>query len=719
MDQAMITTFEVGSVFRIVDQVSPQLRGMLKSVTELDAGLEGVRKNLTGLARTRLAGVGNQFKAITQEAMGLDKALGGATAGIARLTGASTALGGTTAAITGTSTAVQALADEWRNVATSAAAATAAMRGAGRVSVPAIRGAAGAGAGAGGGSVPPVLPGGGAGRGGRHGPQQQGWHLGRFGVGVPVGPGHVHASTPSSMAGVATGAGLFGIYELMEQAKEPMHQEAMLKLLGISQPTIERMKNEARDIAIAVPGTGFSHNMKNMGELYSIVGAEGAMSIAPKLAEIDRVQSIVGGKGKDQGSAYVLTRATELMGKLTDPFTHQVDLKLFGSVIDNMSKMSIASHGKVTPEEWLNYAKQAGPAAGNLTTEGMYTTSAIIQAMGGNRAGTAAAAVQRQFAGGVMTKSKAEELTNIGIFKPGDYEVGKGGHVTFKNDAGQSFVDKLQKDPLDAVVKDLIPALESHGFDTNEKITKELYRILGTAPEQREIYEIIRGREQIHQERERAMGALAPGASMATLNASDPTQVTSAFTTAFKDLLGAMGGPLMQSAIPGIRGLTTLFNQLASLAGKHPSETGVVGSAAAGTAGGAAIGFGIGWLGGPVGAGGGALIGGVLGTAYGFMNSQQGGPHQTAYERRQDRLRRQGLLPPDDSGIAGGTASNVVPPPQKIDIAPGKVTLNMDGRTIGEAVVNWMVAQGNGPAQGSPYPDTTRGGSTFDFALVN
>jgi hypothetical protein len=191
---------------------------------------------------------------------------------------------------------------------------------------------------------------------------------------------------------IAVGAGLFSVEQMMKDAKEPMHQEAMLKLLGIDQATIGKMLGEARDIAIAVPGSGFSKNVQNMGELYSIVGAKGAMEIAPKLAEIDRVQSIVGGKGKDQGSAYVLTRATELMGKLTDPETHQVNMTLFGDIIDNMSKMSIASHGKVTPEEWLNFAKQAGPAAGNLSIDGLYTTSAIIQAMGGNRAGTAAAA---------------------------------------------------------------------------------------------------------------------------------------------------------------------------------------------------------------------------------------------------------------------------------------------------------------------------------------
>jgi hypothetical protein len=572
----MNISFEVGSIFKIVNQATPQLRAILKAVTELDTAVEASRKNLTGLARTKLVGVGNQFKAITTEVAILDRALTGTAAAIGRFAKAPAALTGITSAVAGQSAAVHVLADEWGKVATSAGAAANAMRAAGRMRLP-PPGGFGGGAGVGGSA--------GARGGGRHGPRQ-GFHLGRFGVGVPVAGGHVHASTPTSAPMVAAGAGAFGIYEMMKHAEEPMHQEAMLKLVVTDpithQPdlaTIGKMSSESRDIAIAVPGSGYSKNMKMMGELYSIVGGPGALAIAPKLAELDRVQSIVGGKGKDQGSAYVLTRATELMGALTDPVTHQVDLASFGSVLDNMSRISIATHGKVTPEEWLNYAKQAGPAAGNLDADGLFTTGAIIQAMTGNRAGTAAQAVQRQFAGGVMTKSKAEELTNIGIFKPGDYEVGKGGHVTVKNNAAKSFVDKLMKDPLSAVTQDLIPALETHGYAALPDMTKELYRILGTAPEQREIYELIRGREQIKQERERTRSALAGGTALSTLNQDDPIQVTGAFSTAFGDLLGALGSPLMASSIPTIRSLTTAMNEMSATAGKDKQATTVVASA--------------------------------------------------------------------------------------------------------------------------------------------
>jgi hypothetical protein len=729
----MITSFEVGSIFKIVNQATPQLRAILKAVTELDTAVEASRKNLTGLARTKLVGVGNQFKAITTEVATLDRALTGTAAAIGRFAKAPAALSGITSAVAGQSAAVQVLADEWAKVAASATTAAAAIQAAARLRLP-PPGGIGGGAGTGG-NPRGGLPTGAPGRGGRHGPRQ-GWHLGRFGVGVPVAGGHVHASTPTSAPMVAAGAGAFGVYELMKHAEEPMHQEAELKLLGIDQPTIGRMSGEARDIAIAVPGSGYSKNMQNMGALYSIVGAEDAMAIAPKLAEIDRVQSLVGGKGKDQGSAYTLTRSTELMGALTDPVTHKVDLPAFGRILDNMSRISIATHGKVTPEEWFNYAKQAGPAAGNLDEDGLYTTGAIIQSMGGNRAGTAAAAHQRQFGGGVMTASKAKALEEIGIFKPGDYEVGKGGHVLVKNDAAKSFVDKLQKDPLVAVTEDLIPALETHGYAALPDMTKELSRILSTAPEQREMYELIRAREQMKQERERAKAALAPGTAISTLNSEDPVAVTSAFSTAFGDLLGALGSPLMASSIPTIRSLTTAMNELSATAGKDKQATTVVASGLAGTIGGALLGAGGGFLmAGPAGIIPGAIYGGggggMLGTAYGVMVAPPLSLEQKKEKEDQRWLRstdngwfmqrKRHFNDPDPGSVWGDPSKsgwNVVPPPQKIDIAPSNVTVKLGERTVGEAVVSWMVAQGNGPAQGSPYPDTTRGGSTFDFSLM-
>jgi hypothetical protein len=292
----------------------------------------------------------------------------------------------------------------------------------------------------------------------------------------------------------------------------------------------------------------------------------------------------------------------------------------------------------------------------------------------------------------------------------------------------------LQKDPLDAVASELIPALEKHGYTTNEAITKELYRFLGTAPEQREIYEIIRGREQIKQERERGRATLPPGTANTTLNQYDPEAVTGGFSLAFRDLLGALGSPLMANSIPVIRGLTTTMNELSAAAGKDKQTTTVFTSGLAGTIGGAFVGAAGGFLmAGPAGVIPGAIYGGggggMLGTAYGAMVAPPLSPEQKSEKEEQRSLRsldngwfmqrKRHMSDPDDIwGNPSKSSWNVVPPPtvkQTIQVTSNTI---LDGRVLAQTVTNHQVADGNGPSQGSPYPDNTRGGSTFDFALV-
>jgi hypothetical protein len=193
-------------------------------------------------------------------------------------------------------------------------------------------------------------------------------------------------------------------------------------------------------------------------------------------------------------------------------------------------------------------------------------------------------------------------------------------------------------------------------------------------------------------------------------------------------------------------GLTTAFNDVSEAATKNPKATGIIATTLAGAAVGAGAGFIAGWLPAalapvtvPIGTVGGGLIGGAMGLGYGIYNQLPESVQSGAKTGAEWGLRSGIPLAPLFGGLAGGMwggaagyfggpsgakgqgpdALNVVPPPQKIEIQPAPVSLTLDSRVIGEAVIKFMVAQGNGPAQGAPYVDTTRGGSSFDFALVN
>jgi hypothetical protein len=118
---------------------------------------------------------------------------------------------------------------------------------------------------------------------------------------------------------------------------------------------------------------------------------------------------------------------------------------------------------------------------------------------------------------------------------------------------------------------------------------------------------------------------------------------------------------------------------------------------------GGAIGAGIGFFTSGVGAVPGLLLGGATGGAYGAYR------HLTDPE------------PMDRTATVGPSGTqplNAASPPPVSQTVQVNSRINIDGREVARAVTTHQVTEGHGPSEGSPYPDTTRGGSVFDFSAV-
>ena len=159
----MMTSFEVGAVFRIVNEASPQLTKILRQVRELNAAIKDAKLNMAALGKDLVP-------------LGMTRAVG----------------------------ETQALAAAWRDVAVQSGAARRALGSAGAAATRA--------------AVPPSIGGGGrGGGGGRHQPGFMnriggGMHIGGPGAGLPGGA-HV-----SFRGGAAAAAGLlgYGAYQAAE-----------------------------------------------------------------------------------------------------------------------------------------------------------------------------------------------------------------------------------------------------------------------------------------------------------------------------------------------------------------------------------------------------------------------------------------------------------------------------------------------------------------------
>jgi hypothetical protein len=513
-------------------------------------------------------------------------------------------------------------------------------------------------------------------------------------------------------AGVMAGSMMLrGLGAIAMHGDKFLDQQAKLKMLGLSNQQIAEATAKAWSNTRMAPGSGVAENLKGIGELYSITGFEEAIAISEKLAKVNQVLKNVGGK---EGSDFTIARASELLGKFTDKASGKFSTEGFNKFLDIVTRSAIATHGKVLPADWLAFAKQAGPSAANLSEEGLLTATAVIQAMGGFRAGTAFQALNRQFAGGIMAQRVAKELLRIGVAKDGDFEIGRGGQVIAKTDAMKDMVTALQKDPLDAMVRVLLPALEAHGFKTPEQLSAEVFRMIGTGPAQRAVYELIRGRSQIEAERERNKGALGVNLGLSTLAGESPVAARSNAIAAFDNMLVALGNGVLQAAVPWMLAATDFFNRIGEFAASHPTAMKILGEGVA-ALGAAMLTAGVVALFAAIGPVGWLILGiSALGIAISAFPEW--------FKKIGDitsKLNLGATFPILDAAIkvmraaadvvTGGSSPAVAPPPAASP--PGKQSsvgdVYLDGRKVGQIVSRNMVAMASGPINSAAYPDYT------------
>jgi hypothetical protein len=185
----VISSYEVGAVFKIVDQATPVIAKLAQEARALTADIQALKQEIAGLGKTPgLTVLSRQLRSVSQS-------MRTATINAVRM--------GTT---------IQTSA----NTAANALAAVGAAGG-----VPAAGGA--------GGRIPPT---GGRGRGGRHGPLS-GWHVSGLSTRIPGG--HMSFRGGSNVGMAAAGALAYGVYE--ESELEDATARMMLTIPGAAEDT--------------------------------------------------------------------------------------------------------------------------------------------------------------------------------------------------------------------------------------------------------------------------------------------------------------------------------------------------------------------------------------------------------------------------------------------------------------------------------------------------
>jgi hypothetical protein len=678
----MTTTFEVGSAFKIIDQATPTLQKILRGIEQIDAALNAAIGTATSFSTTPLGGMLRQMRAIADSALVIDRNV-------------ATAAGSTAAMV-----------KEWDAVAASATAATRAIAAATRASVPAAGLVAGQ-------SVRPGVRGGG----GRHGPRQS-FHVSSLSTPLPGGHASFRGGGNAAMA--ALGALGYGVYE------EAQFEDAAFRAMFTAGVPTDNLKatqqfKALRDmIQNASTSTGAPIHQIEEATLTGIrqfagMPWEDRMKVMPALIEAAAAEArLKGGTTVEQGMESLTGLA-----HMTKSYTPEQIAKL----APKFAYLSATSPMKLKQIEGAaGYAVPLLQSGLEIDPFETLLLQATMQRAGilNTKSGTWIREMAKRAMPGTSLMSKMAFKKHEGALREFGL-VDDNDQPTWFNDAGKPDLIKMLDIAGDHAKN--IPLARRAGLE------QSLFGTQGAGA-----FSVLADdkiRAQVKQLRVE-MNEFNTGYSFfEKYTKESPVQQARVAWSETQRILMDLGStvlPSVNEALGGFAGILKSFHDAIPQQGSFLNpEQGTLGDAVRkgmmeGLLPGAALGW---WAGGPwTGAAAGALIGG----AYEGGKYLLGGTHpSTGFDAAATKppalpssfLGMGGLgmggLEFGSMGVGGGVG-NQKSPTQTVQVT---TVLNVDGRRLAEAVTKHIVDAGNGPTEGSPYPDLTRGGSTFDFSLIN
>ena len=444
--------------------------------------------------------------------------------------------------------------------------------------------------GPGGGGMPPLTPGGGGGAGGGGAAMSShGYALAAAGYGM--------AASGLAAAGRAT----------LGAAGDVSHLRAMLLAQGVSPATADSVVAEARGVARSTPGITIGHALGAAIDLKSVLGGthEDPASMGPAMTALPafvQMMAVLNIAGRQRGDpTYAAARAQELLGHLVDERTHGVSSEALQHQLDMATRVSVATNMRVSPTDYLAFAKQARAAGMSLSEDALYgNIPAIIMGMGGSRAGTGAMAMFRQFSAGTMTQNRAEELQRLGILD--QRATWQHGRVnTMQRDL--TGYDQMVSNPVQWIHDVITPALARSGVTDRLAQARAGQSLASTQTGGGFIANVIAAWAAIEKEGANIRSAQTGSQALTTLAGADYTANTAGFGAAFHNMLTDLGGPMIQPAIDQMNSLGTAMKAIGEFASAHPDLVRRLGYIAEGlaifAAGSAAV-AGLAFLGGPM-----------------------------------------------------------------------------------------------------------------------
>ncbi|UGY03278.1 hypothetical protein [Bradyrhizobium quebecense] len=375
-------------------------------------------------------------------------------------------------------------------------------------------------------------------------------------------------------AALAGGELIKGLHEVVKAGGDVNHQLELMKIAGMSNTEVQTSMATAMKTSGAVLTTTLSENLKHLRELRYAFGDIGtAEGYLGSVSRANAILNAVRGGGKDE--VWELVKSLEQKGETADPAS-------FLSYIDTMTKVVEATGGRVTPQMYMSTFKY-GRSATLGWDEGFIggALPRLIQSMasagGGGGSGTggpgnALMSAFSEVSRGQVTKQSAEEFERLGL--------GKAEHIKGSSSSHLDVASRglFMRDPYEWVQQTLMPALHARGVDSNQQILEEVAKLFPNRTASQVIGEMaLQGRfhegEKSPFEKDIKLqhGAMGLPAYDELIKHDYPT-ILRAFNQQFQNLLETLGSPLMApdgAVIKGMAGLASAMGALAQAAGSE------------------------------------------------------------------------------------------------------------------------------------------------------
>lgn len=385
------------------------------------------------------------------------------------------------------------------------------------------------------------------------------------------------------MTGMAIGsAGVMGlgiIAKMIKPATEYAHQLNIINMAGWTQRDIANAVGDAWKNTGNVITTTATENLRTLLDLKNVLGtlpeARMALPIVSRIQGVLAASSETKISGNSKDLAYSMAKALDVIGAGTnrDTFEKQAEM---------MSKVIIATQGRVTPEMFKSLFVYSRQASTGLSDEYKYQLApTLLQELagaggggGGSRGlGPAQAAFYRFTNQGFINKKSLPELVSLGLVDASSAIKTTTSGTTVGAMAGASLA---ASNPFDWTMNVLVPAIrKKYGADlSNQDVIQHVGNLMrGNQNGAWLVGQFISKSVNFQRDQQNIKQTMSTANAYKSSLSNDPNTAFLALSAQWTNFKIAFMMGVIPVLIPALVKLTDMFNALSGWARENPTLT--------------------------------------------------------------------------------------------------------------------------------------------------